>query len=170
MFEPAARPFLSTSSAVAVHVRRGGDTREIGVIGQLVREVTEARDIPANEAVFVCEIDLDAVTDWTSLGERLTVTPLPRHPSVVRDLSIGINADLPAARVRDTIRAAAPASLERVVEFDRYQGKGVPEGRVSLSLRLTFRSPDRTLTDDEVQTATARIIDALRASHGAEQR
>jgi phenylalanyl-tRNA synthetase beta chain len=57
-----------------------------------------------------------------------------------------------------------------IVEFDRYQGTGVPEGRVSLSLRLTFRAPDRTLTDDEVQAATGAIVEALRAAHGAEQR
>ena len=49
-------------------------------------------------------------------------------------------------------------------------GKGVPEGRVSLSMRLTFRAADRTLTDDEVQAAMDAIISALRTAHGAEQR
>ena len=63
-----------------------------------------------------------------------------------------------------------PSTLASIVEFDRYQGKGVPDGRVSLSLRLTFRRPDRTLTDAEVQTAIERIVDALRATHGAVQR
>ena len=62
------------------------------------------------------------------------------------------------------------STLVSIVEFDRYQGKGVPDGRVSLSLRLTFRAPDRTLTDDEVEAATDRIVDALRTTHGAEQR
>ena len=77
---------------------------------------------------------------------------------------------MPAASVRGTIRAAAPSTLVSIAEFDRYQGKGVPEGRVSLSLRLTFRDPERTLTDDEVQKATERIVEALRSAHGAEQR
>ena len=66
--------------------------------------------------------------------------------------------------------AIGSSTLVSIAEFDRYQGKGVPDGRVSLSLRLTFRAPDRTLTDDEVQAATNRIIEALRATHGAEQR
>jgi phenylalanyl-tRNA synthetase beta chain len=57
-----------------------------------------------------------------------------------------------------------------IAEFDRYQGKGVPDGRVSLSLRLTFRATDRTLTDDEVQGATDGIVDALRRTHNAERR
>jgi phenylalanyl-tRNA synthetase beta chain len=103
-------------------------------------------------------------------GDDLRAQPLPRHPSIVRDISILVDEALPAAAVRGTIRSAAPATLASISEFDRYQGKGVPEGRVSLSLRLTFRAPDRTLTDQEAQDATARIVTALRTAHGAEQR
>ena len=88
----------------------------------------------------------------------------------MRDVSILVDEALPAAAVRGTIRAAAPATLASIAEFDRYQGKGVPDGRVSLSLRLTFRAPDRTLTDDEAQEATERIVAALAAAHGAERR
>jgi phenylalanyl-tRNA synthetase beta chain len=54
-----------------------------------------------------------------------------------------------------------------VREFDRYQGKGVPDGRVSLSLRLTFRDPERTLTDAEVQHAMEGIVAALAETHHA---
>jgi phenylalanyl-tRNA synthetase beta chain len=184
VFVPGDRPYLSPAVAGAIEVRPRGaggangsadaaggaqanDGRKIGVIGQLLPAIADARGIPANEPVFLFEIDLDAVLEWTSLGDQLRVTPLPRHPSVVRDVSIALNADLPAAQVRATIRAAAPVTLERVVEFDRYQGKGVPDGQCSLSLRLTFRAPDRTLTDTEVQDAMDRIIAALASSHGA---
>ena len=93
--------------------------------------------------------------------------PLPRHPSVVRDISILVPADLPAARVRGTIHASAPSTLVAVREFDRYQGKSLPDGKVSLSLRLTFRAADRTLTDAEVHAATDAILAALVAEHGA---
>ena len=185
VFVPAERPYLSPAVAGGIQVRRrtadgaaknganakagenADDAREIGVIGQLLPAIADTRGIPANEPVFLFEIDLDVVLDWTSLGDQLRVTPLPRHPSVVRDVSIALNADLPAAQVRDTIRAAAPVTLDRVVEFDRYQGKGVPDGQCSLSLRLTFRAPDRTLTDTEIQDAMDRIIAALASSHGA---
>jgi phenylalanyl-tRNA synthetase beta chain len=98
------------------------------------------------------------------------VEHLPRFPSVTRDVSILVDDTLPSETVRGTIRAAAPATLVRVREFDRYQGKGVPEGRVSLSLRLTFRSPERTLTDADVQSAMESIVDALKRTHGAVQR
>ena len=81
-----------------------------------------------------------------------------------------IDDTLAAADVRRTVRDAAPPTLVRVVEFDRYQGKGIPDTKVSLSLRLAFRSSDRTLTDAEVQTAMDQVLAALEARHGAVQR
>ena len=59
----------------------------------------------------------------------LTFKPLPRFPSIARDISIVVDDILPAATVRGTIRSAAPETLVSVHEFDRYQGKGVPDGR-----------------------------------------
>ena len=82
---------------------------------------------------------------------------------MARDISILVDEALRAAEVRQTIRQAASATLVRVREFDRYQGKGIPDGKVSLSLRLTFRSPDRTLTDAEVQNAMDEVLSALRS-------
>ena len=142
---------------------------EIGVLGQLAPSVAERHGVPASEAVYVAEIDLDAA-DQASRGRSLTIEPLPRYPSVTRDISILVDDTLPASVVRATVRQAAPATLVRVREFDRYQGKGVPEGRVSLSLRLTFRSPDRTLTDTEVQSAMDAVLTALKERHSAVQR
>jgi phenylalanyl-tRNA synthetase beta chain len=85
----------------------------------------------------------------------------------VRDISILIDERLPAATVRGTIRSAAPATLVAVAEFDRYQGKGVPAGQVSLSLRLTFQDRARTLTDAEAHAAVDAILAALVTEHGA---
>ncbi|MGE3520909.1 MAG: hypothetical protein AB7J63_18365, partial [Vicinamibacterales bacterium] len=62
------------------------------------------------------------------------------------------------------------APLVAVTFFDRYQGKGVPEGSISLSLRLTFQAPDHTLTDQDVQHTFDGILSALVREHGAVQR
>jgi phenylalanyl-tRNA synthetase beta chain len=118
----------------------------------------------------LAEIDLDAVASLVDLGEDVVVRPLPRFPSIVRDLSVVVPAATPAAAMRATIAAAAPPTLERVREFARYEGRGVPEGHVSLSFRLTFRAPDRTLTDAEVQEAVDAVLAALAAQHGARLR
>jgi phenylalanyl-tRNA synthetase beta chain len=99
--------------------------------------------------------------------------PVPRYPFVVRDLSIVVSDSLPAEIIRGTIHTAGravPAPLAAISFFDRYQGKGVPEGSVSLSIRLTFQSSERTLTDAEVQQSFDTILAALVREHGAVQR
>jgi phenylalanyl-tRNA synthetase beta chain len=81
-----------------------------------------------------------------------------------------VDAALSAVAVRATVRDAAPPTLVQIREFDRYQGKGIPEGKVSLSLRLMFRASDRTLTDAEVQSAMDGVLAALKDRHAAVQR
>ena len=141
----------------------------VGVVGQLAPAIADAHGLPSNDAVYVAEIDLDAA-DAIAPKDEGRVEPLPRYPSVTRDISILVDAALPADSVRATIRDAAPAILVQVREFDRYQGKGVPEGQVSLSLRLTFRASDRTLTDSEIQIVMDGILAALKERHAAQQR
>ena len=145
--------------------------RDLGVCGLLDPTIAERRGIPRADAsdVYVLELDLDRVAAAAPPG-AVRVVPLPRFPAVVRDVSLLVDDTLSAATVRDTMRRAAPTTLVSLREFDRYQGKGVPAGKVSVSLRLTFRADDRTLTDDEVGAAMAAVIDAAHASLGAEQR
>jgi phenylalanyl-tRNA synthetase beta chain len=136
--------------------------RAIGSVGQL----RAVRNVGDGDAIVGGEIDLEAL--WAIAAPPIrAIDPLPRHPSIVRDLSIFVAERLPAADVRATIRAHAPATLVAVREFDRYHGQGVPDGQVSLSLRLTFRDADRTLTDHEVQHAVDAIVAALVREHGA---
>jgi phenylalanyl-tRNA synthetase beta chain len=134
--------------------------RRAGWIGRLAH--TSATETP----VYVGELELDALSR-ASAGNVREIRPLPRFPSAVRDLSILVDERLPAAEVRGTIRTSAPSTLVAVREFDRYQGKGVPAGQVSLSIRLTFRHADRTLTDAEVHEAVETIIGALARAHHA---
>ena len=143
--------------------------RTIGLLGQLAPSILDARGFPSGEALYGFELDVDALAALQS-ADDLRAQSLPRYPSIVRDLSVLVDSTLPAAAVRGTIRTAAPWLLARVIEFDRYRGKGVPDGRVSLSLRLTFRSPERTLTDAEVEDAMERIVAALATAHGAVRR
>jgi phenylalanyl-tRNA synthetase beta chain len=166
---PVDRPFLVSGRSASVQFAHDGSRLTLGVLGQLLPDVVEARGFPRGEEMFGAEIDLN-VLDVVGAGDDLRTEPLPRFPSIVRDISLLVDDTLPAATVRGTIRSTAPETLVDVHEFDRYQGKGVPEGRVSLSIRLTFRAADRTLTDDEAQQATERIVEVLRTSLGAEQR
>jgi phenylalanyl-tRNA synthetase beta chain len=163
--DPHREPWLVPGRAAAL---LSNGTR-IGVLGQLAPEVADRHGLPPSEPVFVAELDLDAAAPF-GRGRDVLVEPLPRYPSVTRDISVLLDDTVAAADVRAAVRAAAPSTLVRVREFDRYQGKGVPDGKVSLSLRLTFRSPDRTLTDGDVQAAMDGVLASLRDRFGAAQR
>ena len=165
--EPAEHPAFAAGRTVRlVGVNADGARFDVGWAGQLSPALAEARGVPPSVPVMAAEMDLDLLAPGFDPDRQVITEPLPRHPSVVRDLSIVVPADLPAARVRGTIHASAPPTLVAVREFDRYQGKSLPDGKVSLSVRLTFRAPDRTLTDAEVHAATDAILAALQAEHG----
>jgi phenylalanyl-tRNA synthetase beta chain len=164
-FAETERPFLVPGRAAAMLI----NGVEVGVLGQVAPAIGEARDLPAANEVYAAEINLDSVTAAAPIETR-RAAPLPRYPFVVRDVSILVANTLSAETVRGTIRTAAPDTLVHVREFDRYEGKGIPEGSVSLSFRLTFQSPERTLTDEEVQAAMQRIIDTLTTELHAVQR
>ena len=155
-FEEADVPYLVKGRSATI----AANGQTIGVFGLLDVGVGERRDLPSGDEVYVGEINLDALTA-AAPADTLRATSLPRYPWVVRDISILLEDSLSAETVRGTIRSAAPVTLRDVREFDRYQGKGIPDGKVSLSFRLTFQSPERTLTDEEVQSGMQHIIDAL---------
>jgi phenylalanyl-tRNA synthetase beta chain len=166
---PRTEPYLALGQTAAVVTPNGAT---LGVIGQITPQAADARGLPRQDRVVVAELNLDALAALPSARDDRT-RPLPRYPAVVRDLSIVVPDALPAEIIRGTMQAAAtdgPAPLAAIAYFDRYQGKGVPEGSVSLSIRLTFQALDRTLTDADVQESFDRILAALSREHGAVQR
>ena len=167
-FEPDTTGHLVPGRTARVRLRVGDETRVLGTVGQLDPGFASTRGLTGSDAVYVAELDLRPLT--TGAFDHLQATPVPRYPSIARDLSVEVDDALPAVRVRDTIRAAAGPALVSVKEIDRYQGTGIAAGAVSLSVRLTFRAPDRTLTDTEVQAAIDEVVRALARAHQAKLR
>ncbi|MBI3401393.1 MAG: phenylalanine--tRNA ligase subunit beta [Acidobacteria bacterium] len=180
-FKPLREPFLVAGLAASIVAaqatsRTVADGPEpgavIGLVGQLAPAVADARGLPRQDPVFVAELNLDRL-ERARVAASDATRPLPRHPFVIRDLSIVVPDALPAEIIRGTIHAAGretAAPLTATSFFDRYQGKGVPPGAVSLSVRLTFQALDRTLTDAEIQQSVDTILAALVREHGAQQR
>jgi phenylalanyl-tRNA synthetase beta chain len=164
-FAVASRPYLVQGRTADICLN--GDV--VGVVGQLDPAIVEQRDLPRGDAVYITEIDLDALSARVPRTTTFA-QPLPRHPFVVRDIAILLDDSLSAETVRGTIRRVAPATLVAVREFDRYQGRGIPDGKVSLAVHLMFQAADRTLADAEVQTAMDAIVAALKNDLGAIQR
>ena len=171
--EATRTPFLVAGQAAAILVADGPERgARLGVVGQLAPAVADVRGLPRQDPVFVAEADLDLIERARVVLSDAT-RALPRFPSVVRDLSIVVADTLPAEIIRGTILTAGrdqKAPLTALSFFDRYQGKGIPSGAVSLSVRLTFQAAERTLTDAEVQDSVETILAALVREHAAVQR
>ena len=144
---------------------RRGDT-VLCRVGELHPEVAKAFSIGAPCAVF--ELDLDACLRAVPVlpGYR---EPSP-YPAVRRDLAVLLDRAQPAGGVLEAIRKTAGQALASAEIFDRYEGKGVPAGKVSIAFRLVFQRGDRTLQDTEVGKTTERIVAMLGQRFGAELR
>jgi phenylalanyl-tRNA synthetase beta chain len=95
------------------------------------------------------------------MDSTVVARALPSFPAVERDLAVVVPVETAAAAVEAVARDAAGDDLESIQIFDVYEGEGLPVGTRSLAFRFRFRSPERTLTDDEVDRATRRITNRL---------
>ncbi|MDP9177032.1 MAG: phenylalanine--tRNA ligase subunit beta [Gemmatimonadota bacterium] len=99
-----------------------------------------------------------------------TYQPIPAMPSMDIDLALIVSDGIRSAQVEEVIRRSAGELLERLVLFDEFRGAGIPAGSRSLAWRLTFRHPERTLREREIQGRTERIVKALEGELGVRQR
>jgi phenylalanyl-tRNA synthetase beta chain len=152
--EPAEQPFLHPARAASV---LAGE-RELGWVGELHPLVARAWDIAGTAAAF--EIDLDAVAELSE-GATDVYGDVTSFPAVLQDIAVVLAEDVPAARVVAAVRGGGGELLAGVELFDVYRGEQVGEGERSLALRLSFRAPDRTLTDEEVAERRSAIEAAL---------
>ncbi len=138
----------------------------VAAVGELHPETAAGFEIGAPTALLV--VDLEA------LGRTSRHDPQYRevsyHPSVRRDLAVLLDSATQAGEVLEAIRKTGGAALTSVDVFDRWEGKGVPEEKVSLTFRLVFQRADRSLTDPEVAKATDRVVNLLAHRFGGELR
>ncbi len=150
-------PFLHPGRGAAVLA--GSQT--LGFIGELHPLVAGAWDL---ERTAAFAIDLGKVAALS--GSVLEFRAFPAVPSLRRDLAVMLPDTITAAQVLDAVRVAAGEMLDDVGVFDVYTGEQVGEGRRSLALALSFRASERTLTDEDIAPARARILEALEGMGG----
>ncbi len=138
------------------------DGRQLGYLGELHPTVCVAAGVEGRLVAF--EIDVEEVLAASRIPRS---QPLPRFPAVERDLAVVVEEHVAAASILASIKEAAGDLLEMARAFDEYRGAQVPEGRKSIAFTLTFRSPERTLTDAEVDTVMTEIRLAQEKRHGA---
>ena len=136
--------------------------RAVGFLGELHPSVVEAFDLEGRAVGLEQELEPVLAID---LPRR--ARPLPRFPGVNRDLGVVVAEVVEAAALQRTIREAGGELLESATAFDEYRGSQVPEVCKSVAFTMTFRSPQRTLTDAEVDDRLEAIKGALAQQHQA---
>jgi phenylalanyl-tRNA synthetase beta chain len=133
----------------------------------IARRLTLDAPIWAKPA-FGVEINLEAIEQTSARAK--TYRPLPATPRSQVDLALVAATSVTAAQIEAVIRREAGELLETLTLFDEFVGQGIPEGSRSLAWALTFRHPERTLKDKEVQGRTEKIVQALQGELGVRQR
>lgn len=146
-------PFLSSDAGAGLTVRG----LPVGAFGMVSRDVLGSRGI--DSPVFAFELDLDEL--GALCGEAREFEPLPRYPRVRRDLALVVSEGIEAGAVLKAIAGVGEDLLTGAGLFDVYKGEQLGEGKKSLAFSLTYMSRDRTLTDEEVDAAHGRIVEAL---------
>ena len=164
---------LSFAQGSVRHLRTGqtariklADGTDIGSMGRLAENV--AASYKFRQAVYVLELDLSALL--SSPAKLIQYSPLPRYPSVVRDLSLLVNRNVPVAEIFNAVRDQNVADCRSVKLVGTFEGGNIQSSKRSVTLRLEYRSDERTLRDDEVEERHARLTSTLLEAFAAEQR
>ena len=160
-YRPSRQPWGHPGRSADVVRIDGGREVAIGWIGQLHPRLQRALDLDADVVAF--ELDLVPLLARAVPKAR----PLSKYPSVRRDLAFVVAETVPWTALRDSVKAVAGPSLQDLVLFDRYAGKGVESGFKSLAMGLILQDESRTLTDRDVDAVVADVIAALQRDHGA---
>ena len=159
-----------TGAAVKLIPGSGETLWNISVDGKIVGSARRLKlDAPVwARPAFGLEINLDAIEQ--SAVRNKAYRPIPLTPRVQVDLALVAATSVTAAQIDEVIRREAGELLESLTLFDEFIGQGIPEGSRSLAWALTFRHPERTLKDKEVQGRTETIVKALEGELGVRQR
>ena len=158
----AERPFLQPGRSAEILI--GGEV--VGWLGEVHPTVAETFEAEAPVTAF--EMDLAALV--RAAADAKHFTDVPKLPAIELDLALVVGEDVTAERIEQAVYAAGGKLLESARIFDVYRGEGVPAGRKSIAVALTYRAADRTLTAEEVDAAHERLVRKVSGALGAELR
>lgn len=136
---------------------------ELGVFGQI--HPLTAQNFGVEDALYCAELSFDAL--FAAKGEDPVYSPLPKFPSVTRDIAVVCDEELTVGALEAAIRKGAKGLLKAVSLFDVYRGANLPAGKKSVAFNLVLRSDDRSLTSEEADADVKSILDALARECGA---
>jgi phenylalanyl-tRNA synthetase beta chain len=137
-----------------------------GRFGELKRSVSDQLDL--RDAVTVAELDLAILEESTQLMPQYKL--LPQYPSVYRDLNFVLDESTTWKQLEEQVRSSAGELLESVAFSGQYRGKQIESGKKSYVATLSYRSAERTLTNEEIESIQNQVVEACSNKLGAELR
>jgi len=138
---------------------------KIGHLGQIHPEIANRYDL---EETYLFELDLSKMMEQADT--EIHYKPLPKYPAIQRDLAVVVSKDLQAEQLMKTIYESAGDLLESLKLFDVYTSEQLGKDKKSIAFSLTYRSAERTLTDEEVSSLHEQVLVSLKEKVGAELR
>ena len=142
---------------------KNGQPVELGIMGEIHPDVAENFGIGTR--AYVGELFFDLIVELSE--KEIQYHQPPRYPSTSRDVALIVEEELQVGDIEKTIRDAGTELLREVKLFDVYRGQQVEEGKKSVAFSLTYRSDDRTLTDEEADAIQKKVIDTLKEKYSA---
>jgi len=134
---------------------------KVGVVGDLHPKVAQAFDLRGT----VCLIEIDLEKLLHKAAEVKRYQPIYKFPSVTRDVALVVDEGIAYKEIEEILRSFP--LVREVTLFDLYTGEQIPEGKKSFAVRVVCQSPDRTLTDEEVNKTQEEMLDRLHRELGA---
>ncbi len=142
-------------------------TNQVGVMGQIHPNV--AKNFGVDGELYCAELSFDSLY-YHAMGADPEYVPLPRFPSVTRDIAVVCDEAVTVGALEKAIRKGAKGLLKEAALFDIYRGKGIDEGKKSVAFNLVLRADDRSLTSEEADEDVTSILEALEQDCGAKLR
>ncbi len=162
---------LTFAKAGGKHLREGqsaaitlNDGTAIGSIGRLAESI--AGSYKFRQPVYVAELDLTALLE--AKGRPTSYAPLPRYPSVERDVTLLVARDVNFADLGATIESQAIDNFAGVMLVGTYEGENIAADKRSITLRMEYRSDEGTLRDEDVEERHRGLVDLLISKFSAE--
>lgn len=138
----------------------------IATVGEVHPNVLKSFGI--SKRAFIFEMDIEILRKY--IGKNFKYESLPRFPGIVRDIAMLVDENIPALEIEQIISKNGGKFFQEVTLFDLYQGKQISEGKKSLAFTIKFQSPEKTLTDEEVDESFQNILAAVEKKFNAELR
>jgi phenylalanyl-tRNA synthetase beta chain len=168
---PSGAAFRAASEIEFLHPGKSAeiiiDSEAVGYVGELHPGLLERLEL--TKRVYVAEIDLDAAARLTA-GKKGEFKPLPKFPSVRRDIALVVDEGVTAGSIIDEIKSLGSGLIEDARIFDVFTGGSVQTGKKSVAVSLHLRAADKTLTEDEINKIQDKALKKLRLALGAELR